>query len=83
MILYNMRYRGAYEYDKFVLNTMQYHNEVNEMLTKELLSGNTNYSSMLEMQQDIENLYKVVVGNSLNTGIINTIYKEIIKYREG
>lgn len=28
MILYNMRYRGPYEYDKFILNTFQLSNEV-------------------------------------------------------
>lgn len=27
MIIYNMRYRGPYEYDKFVLNTFQIANE--------------------------------------------------------
>ena len=26
MIVYNMRYRGPYEYDKLVLNVFQYHN---------------------------------------------------------
>ena len=31
MILYNMRYRGPYEYDKFVLNTMQYMNEAKRL----------------------------------------------------
>lgn len=33
MIVYNMRHRGPYEYDKFVLNVMQFHNEVNTMVT--------------------------------------------------
>ena len=28
MIVYNMRYRGPYEYDKLVLNIFQYHNLV-------------------------------------------------------
>jgi len=31
MILYNMRYRGPYEYDKFVLNTMQFVNETKRL----------------------------------------------------
>jgi hypothetical protein len=77
-----MRYRGAYEYDKFILNTMQFHNEIDNMLTKEML-GDTNYSSLLDMKQDIESLYNAVVGDSLNTGILNTICKEMVKYKEG
>lgn len=32
MITYNMRYRGPYEYDKFILNMMQFHNEINAMI---------------------------------------------------
>ena len=28
MIIYNMRYRGPYEYDKLVLNVFQFHNLV-------------------------------------------------------
>ena len=28
MILYNFRHRGPHEYDKFILNVMQLHNEV-------------------------------------------------------
>jgi len=31
VILYNMRYRGPYEYDKFVLNTMQFVNETKRL----------------------------------------------------
>ena len=31
MILYNIRYRGPYEYDKFILNTFQLCNEVRRM----------------------------------------------------
>lgn len=30
MILYNLRHRGPYEYDKFVLNILQYCNEVKD-----------------------------------------------------
>ena len=34
MIKYNLRYRGPFEYDKMVLNTLQYDNEVKSMLRK-------------------------------------------------
>lgn len=31
MIIYNLRYRGPYEYDKLVLNVLQYHNTIHEI----------------------------------------------------
>lgn len=31
MIIYNMRYRGPYEYDKFALNILQYINLVKDI----------------------------------------------------
>lgn len=31
MITYNMRYRGPYEYDKFVLNVFQFLNQVKDI----------------------------------------------------
>lgn len=41
MILYNMRYRGAFEYDKFVLNIFQISNEA-KSLTKKFNSNEMN-----------------------------------------
>lgn len=38
MILYNYRYRGPYEYDKFVNNILQFSNEVKRLETKLLNS---------------------------------------------
>lgn len=34
MILYNMRYRGPFEYDKFVLNIFQVANEAKSLVKK-------------------------------------------------
>ena len=31
MITYNIRYRGPFEYDKFILNTYQLYNEIKSM----------------------------------------------------
>lgn len=33
MILYNIRYRGPFEYDKFILNTFQLYNETQRLTT--------------------------------------------------
>lgn len=55
MILYNMRYRGPYEYDKTVLNVFQFHNEILSM-TKEL--GEQNEQNIKLIQDKIETLFQ-------------------------
>lgn len=58
MILYNIRYRGSFEYDKFALNTLQIRNEVLRML-KEF--NNTEGKDFLDMKQSFNNLYEEMV----------------------
>lgn len=55
MILYNMRYRGPYEYDKTVLNVFQFHNEILSM-TKELEEQNEQNIKLI--QDKIETLFQ-------------------------
>lgn len=55
MILYNMRYRGPYEYDKTVLNVFQFHNEILSM-TKELEEQNEQNIKLI--QDKIEILFQ-------------------------
>ena len=38
MIFYNMRYRGPYEYDKFILNIFQYCNLINDIKNDGIIS---------------------------------------------
>ena len=55
MIAYPMRYRGPFEYEKFILNIMQYANEVTYLSQYEL-TGTTNgledYISLQSIYQD-------------------------------
>lgn len=51
MILYNMRYRGPYEYDKFILNIFQYHNEILR-LEQELRAENETKAEELQKKLD-------------------------------
>ena len=55
MILYNMRYRGPYEYDKTVLNVFQFYNEILSM-TKELEEQNEQNIKLI--QDKIETLFQ-------------------------
>ena len=53
--MYNMRYRGPYEYDKTVLNVFQFHNEILSM-TKELEEQNEQNIKLI--QDKIETLFQ-------------------------
>ena len=52
MIKYNLRYRGPFEYDKMVLNTLQYDNEVKSMFRK-VKTGD--YALLNKENNDFEN----------------------------
>ena len=53
MIVYNMRYRGPYEYDKFILNVFQFHNEMID-LEKTVNSDNTSLASNKKLLEKLE-----------------------------
>ena len=54
MILYNIRDRGAYEYDKFILNILQLNNEVN------LAINEINNDTMNDLNLNIQKLNKII-----------------------
>ena len=53
MIVYNMRYRGPYEYDKFILNVFQFHNEMID-LEKTVNSDNASLASNERLLEKLE-----------------------------
>ena len=53
MIVYNMRYRGPYEYDKFILNVFQLHNEMID-LEKAVNSDNASLASNEKLLDKLE-----------------------------
>jgi hypothetical protein len=54
MILYNIRYRGPFEYDKFILNTLQLCNETKR------LEKNLKDTSLTELNTNKEELYSIL-----------------------
>lgn len=48
MIIYNMRYRGPYEYDKFALNILQYINLVKDITSSVNKNAENNLVSKSE-----------------------------------
>lgn len=68
MIVYNMRYRGPYEYDKLVLNVLQYHNDVMDLVH--------------EMKEKGSDLDKLSTSIDLMSQQIEEISNQILFYKE-
>ena len=54
MIVYNMRYRGPYEYDKFILNVFQFHNEMIDLEK----AVNSDHASLASNEKLLDKLEK-------------------------
>lgn len=61
MILYNYRYRGPYEYDKFVNNVLQFYNET-RYLENKLLKHE--YSTLQQCLEELDNIVDVLTGEN-------------------
>jgi len=68
MIIYNMRYRGPYEYDKLILNVLQYHNEVMDLVH--------------EMKEKGSDLDKLSTSIDLMSQRIEDISNQVLFYKE-
>jgi len=61
MILYNYRYRGPYEYDKFVNNVLQFFNET-KYLENKLLKQD--YSRLQNQLDELDILVDTLTGEN-------------------
>lgn len=77
MIYYNMRYRGAYEYDKFVLNTLQYSNMVNGLIDE--LEKDVDYENLKSIHQEINQLYNTYLEPK---GLCEKVYKDLVLFKK-
>lgn len=73
MIKYNMRYRGPYEYDKYVLNILQFHNEVNRISDK--LTRDSS-SSLKKLTQQLDEKIKTMQGYQQKISIMMEVGRE-------
>lgn len=71
MILYNMRNRGPFEYDKFVLNILQLYNAINLAEINELKITNDQVKSLTEIKDTINTYYTdlLKLSNEINKKI--------------
>lgn len=77
MIHYNMRYRGPYEYEKFILNVLQYSNNAHDFSSE--VNGLEEYETLKEIQDNVTDLYNKSTGAY---GISEQCYKKLIMFKE-
>ena len=63
MIVYNNRYRGPMEYDKFILNTLQYVNEVNMILKNEFYNSESQIA-FKQLCDNVDQIYQARINMS-------------------
>lgn len=82
MILYNMRNRGPYEYDKFTLNILQIHNAVTLSEMYELTANAANKEALIEIQRQLNEIYNNLIGTNEKTGLAEKIYIDSFNIKE-
>ena len=73
MIHYNIRYRGPYEYDQFVLNILQYSNAIYDFEND--LTSKGAYTTMKQIGEQVDDLFEQITGEK---GFNDNIYKTLI-----
>ena len=73
MINYNIRYRGPYEYDKFILNIFQYSNAIYDFEYD--LSNKGAYTTSNELKDTVDALFEQITQEK---GFSDQVYRTLI-----
>lgn len=73
MINYNIRYRGPYEYDKFILNVFQYSNAIYDFEND--LTSKGAYTTIKELSDMVDVMFDQITGMN---GFNDKVYKMLI-----
>lgn len=76
MIFYNMRYRGPFEYDKFILNIFQHSNMVNDFIYD--TNNSATWKTLFDIKNQVDNLF--AQSTEIN-GKSDKVYKLLIMNR--
>ena len=76
MIFYNFRYRGPYEYDKYVLNVFQYSNMVNDFIND--INNTATWKTLYDLNNEVDSIYNKTIGDG---GRSDEIYETLILNR--
>lgn len=83
MILYNMRYRGPYEYDKFVLNVLQIANAINLTEINELKDNNEKLDALIAIEKSINSIYNNFITTEHSKGLSEKVYEKTFYSKGG
>lgn len=78
MIIYNNRYRGPHEYDKFALNILSFHNVVESIRVSEV-NGNADVLTLKSIHEDVNSVFDIY---NKNNGLCDNVFLLTIKERE-
>lgn len=73
MINYNIRYRGPYEYDKFILNIFQYSNAIYDFEYD--LSNKGAYTTINKLKDTVDALFDQITQEK---GFSDQVYRTLI-----
>lgn len=66
MIKYNHRYRGPFEYDKYVLSTLSLVNAISLIELDELVEATEDYASLTAINEQLNELYNNLLDLDLS-----------------
>lgn len=76
MIQYNFPYRGSFEYDKFVLNILQLHNEIVMLQGEAFRSTDVDIKKFNELADNYQKLVNDLINSNLFEQLV--LYKNKI-----
>lgn len=79
MITYNYKYRGEFEYEKFALNILSFHNIISNIKEIELEGSNGTVTTLRSIHNELNNFFDDITGNK---GLFEKAFLSIIKGKE-
>ena len=80
MIIYNLRYNGPYEYDKFILNVFQLYNLVEE--EKEKYAAHPIHEKLTALNKVIKEMTQYEAESRINTRLDRLLMEERLRGRK-
>lgn len=79
MITYNHKYRGEFEYDKFILNILSFHNIILNIKEIELEGSNGTVTTLRSIHNELDTFFNDVTGDN---GLFQEAFLLITKGKE-
>ena len=79
MILYNMRERGPFEYDKFVLNVFNIYNTIMLEENTEFKTNSKEYQNLLKIKETLDTYFNKFTGDDNYSDILESKLLKINK----